>query len=970
MRKKISLFILAVLAVCCMCFFAVACGDDSEHDLVKVNAKEATCEADGNVEYYRCKDSTCGKLFKDSAGKTVITEAETVIQKLGHEGGTATCSQKAVCTRCGNEYGDTLEHEWKAEWITTAAGHSHECKNCDATTDVYPHKTVVINDNGKDATCTESGINAGEKCSVCLYVISEPGEIPALGHTMEHRTVRAATCTEDGYKADHYYCTACEKYFDDENGENELNVTDVIAIKTGHAYGDWTTNGDGTHTRICGNDNTHTETGDCSGGTATCQAKAECENCHSEYGALGAHNNDGELEYDDESGHYTTCGVCGNRTTETAIAHTLGYESDDNNHWKECACGYATAQAAHAPASIVASLKDDVAATLYEGQVLTAADVTVVATCECGHTYNLTEGYTVEDTALIKGNNELEVTLDGTNVKTTVNADASDAPAHTLTLIGATFASSATTASVKANGKLPGVVTTAGKTFYGFKDAEQNYYTADTFVMPDSDLTITALYKEDMLHYAPSDHHNNWKPSTNTAEHKEFGGVMGTEITFKPDSANPVFFANSASDSKTANVNVYAPVYGKTLMILTVINDNDEQYEITYGAENNGAYGQVLELTLAPRSTTVVPINYWLTGISFAGCDHQITMVSEISEEVKLGFYGYIAVDGDMAINTLNVSGIDTFYSEGDTFDLSNVKVQASVSKGKHNVNIYDYTVSVADGSAWNSSITEITVTACGYTQTVKLNDLSDWMAFTFSHDAGATGSMSKAAVTVDGVDGSKLEATKVTVGAGATAGNNLIFHTHTDNTATKTQNYNVRVPVYGSRSIMYVVTNTGSSDLTLWLGNDTGTEGTEVLVRAGAVNQLVTLTMTGNTSGGWMKIGLAADAPEGGEVVVYGYFKTNDGEFTSISVRNESQHKTSYQVGETLDTSNLIIKPTPSNASQANDGNYTLNLTNYKTEIVGHESDTFTADDAGQTFTVKVYWNGFETSYQITVAA
>ncbi|MBR6579445.1 MAG: leucine-rich repeat protein, partial [Clostridia bacterium] len=48
------------------------------------------------------------------------------------------------------------------------------------------------------------------------------------------------------------------------------------SITLTHSYGDWVSNGDGTHTRTCANDNTHTENGDCSGGEATCTAPAVC----------------------------------------------------------------------------------------------------------------------------------------------------------------------------------------------------------------------------------------------------------------------------------------------------------------------------------------------------------------------------------------------------------------------------------------------------------------------------------------------------------------------------------------------------------------------------------------------------------------------------------------------------------------------------------------------------------------------
>ena len=53
-----------------------------------------------------------------------------------------------------------------------------------------------------------------------------------------------------------------------------------------HNWGEWTSNGNGTHTRTCTADSSHTETGNCSGGKATSTEKAVCETCHTAYGAL------------------------------------------------------------------------------------------------------------------------------------------------------------------------------------------------------------------------------------------------------------------------------------------------------------------------------------------------------------------------------------------------------------------------------------------------------------------------------------------------------------------------------------------------------------------------------------------------------------------------------------------------------------------------------------------------------------
>ena len=53
-----------------------------------------------------------------------------------------------------------------------------------------------------------------------------------------------------------------------------------------HSWGEWTSNGNGTHTRTCITDSSHTETGNCSGGKATSTEKAICETCHTAYGEL------------------------------------------------------------------------------------------------------------------------------------------------------------------------------------------------------------------------------------------------------------------------------------------------------------------------------------------------------------------------------------------------------------------------------------------------------------------------------------------------------------------------------------------------------------------------------------------------------------------------------------------------------------------------------------------------------------
>ena len=83
------------------------------------------------------------------------------------------------------------------------------------------------------------------------------------------------------------------------DGGQRIVVTDkagntaemTVTVNDGHTFGEWTSNGDGTHTRKCTVDGCNgLETKDCSGGKATCTEKAACEVCGKAYGGLDPKN--------------------------------------------------------------------------------------------------------------------------------------------------------------------------------------------------------------------------------------------------------------------------------------------------------------------------------------------------------------------------------------------------------------------------------------------------------------------------------------------------------------------------------------------------------------------------------------------------------------------------------------------------------------------------------------------------------
>lgn len=111
------------------------------------------------------------------------------------------------------------------------------------------------------------------------------------------------------------------------DGEQKIIVTDkagntaemTVTVHGGHTFGEWTSNGDGTHSRKCTVDGCKgVETMACSGGNATCTEKAVCEYCGKAYGKPDSNNHtdlkhiDAKAATEDTEGNieYWYCGGC------------------------------------------------------------------------------------------------------------------------------------------------------------------------------------------------------------------------------------------------------------------------------------------------------------------------------------------------------------------------------------------------------------------------------------------------------------------------------------------------------------------------------------------------------------------------------------------------------------------------------------------------------------------------------------
>ena len=222
--------------------------DPNNHDLVHHDAKAPTCTEIGWDEYDACQREGCTYTTK--------VELPALKHKLVHHDAKA-----PTCTETGWEEYDT-------------------CSRCDYTTKVelLALKHDLVHHDAKAPTCTETGWNEYDACQRegCDYTTKV--EIPAPGHDYTEKVVKP-TCEKGGYTL--HTCKKCNDSYKDHQTKTLL-----------HWYGEWTSNGDGTH-------------------SATCKRK-DCKHVGKTECAI--------VEFKQAEATRTLCPVCGNVSDGTHLA--------------------------------------------------------------------------------------------------------------------------------------------------------------------------------------------------------------------------------------------------------------------------------------------------------------------------------------------------------------------------------------------------------------------------------------------------------------------------------------------------------------------------------------------------------------------------------------------------------------------------------------------------------------------------
>ena len=220
--------------------------DPNNHDMMHHDAKAPTCTEIGWDAYETCQREGCTYTTK--------VEIPALKHKLVHHDAKA-----PTCTENGWEEYDT-------------------CSRCDYTTKVelLALKHDLVHHDAKAPTCTETGWEEYDTCSRCDYTTKV--EIPAPGHDYTEKVVKP-TCEKVGYTL--HTCKNCHDSYKDQQTKTLL-----------HWYGEWTSNGDGTHSATCKRE-------DCKR-----VSKTEC--------AI--------VEFKQDEAMRTLCPVCGNVSDGTHLA--------------------------------------------------------------------------------------------------------------------------------------------------------------------------------------------------------------------------------------------------------------------------------------------------------------------------------------------------------------------------------------------------------------------------------------------------------------------------------------------------------------------------------------------------------------------------------------------------------------------------------------------------------------------------
>ena len=193
---------------------------------------------------HEAKTKVGAHFFVQGNDSSCLKSAATCVSPPVYYTNCAYCYRKGTDTYVHPWYGpdpnnhDLVHHDAKAPTCTETGWEEYDtCSRCDYTTkvEIPALKHKLVHHDAKAPTCTETGWEEYDTCSRCDYTTKV--EIPAPGHDYTEKVVKP-TCGKGGYTL--HTCKNCNDSYKDHQTKTLL-----------HWYGEWTSNGDGTHSATC-----------------------------------------------------------------------------------------------------------------------------------------------------------------------------------------------------------------------------------------------------------------------------------------------------------------------------------------------------------------------------------------------------------------------------------------------------------------------------------------------------------------------------------------------------------------------------------------------------------------------------------------------------------------------------------------------------------------------------------------------
>ena len=214
--------------ICSKCYELT--NPNATHSVKHVDAVEATCYENGNVEYWYCE--YCGAAWLDEA-QTQVTNMMSIVDPMGHGTITHVEAKEPTCFEDGN-----IEY-----WYCEDCGQAWLDEACTLNTNLKAVVLPMAHDElthvaAKEPTCTEEGNIEYWYCEACgMAWLDAEGTLntnlqavklaPSCKYNAVHTAAKEANCFEEG-NVEYWYCETCDVYYLDADCTIITNAKSVI----------------------------------------------------------------------------------------------------------------------------------------------------------------------------------------------------------------------------------------------------------------------------------------------------------------------------------------------------------------------------------------------------------------------------------------------------------------------------------------------------------------------------------------------------------------------------------------------------------------------------------------------------------------------------------------------------------------------------------------------------------------------